>query len=161
MTLLTIRPVDQTDEDITILIAFMQDLAAHDGHSAKIDKQKLTEQLFYPDTNVRAFLGIYDNNPVGFILFYECFTVYGGERGLYIPGAFISDDYRGRGFGRALFKHVANYALQKDCHFLNWLVEASNQNAMEFYGKMNAQISKGWNYVRLSDKEIKNLAQYV
>ncbi len=153
----TIKSVQNSTEDVEILSTFMGKLAEFDGHKANIEPKKLQKQLFAQNTNVRSYLAYLEDTPIGFILFYECFTVYHGERGLYVPGAYIKEEYRGKGYGKKLFQYVAQYALENNFEFMNWLVESDNSNAREFYKKMDAMISDNWSYVRIPKEAMRKM----
>jgi hypothetical protein len=47
----------------------MHKLALYNGHSAKIDVEMLKDQLFHPDTNIRAFFAERKGEAYWFILF--------------------------------------------------------------------------------------------
>ena len=144
-----------------LLSGFCHELAAFDGHKANMDGAKLQRQLFGHDTNVRAFLAYLGEEAIGFILCYECFTVYSGERGLYVPGAYIIEKYRHRGYGVKLFRHVAAYGLSNGFEFMNWIVEDGNDRANAIYRKMGAQISNGWSYVRVPKDVMENAVRKI
>jgi len=153
-----IRPAENTKEDILLLTQYMKDLAAFDGHTAHIEPEKLRDQLFYEGTNVKTFLAIRKNEPIGFLLCYESFSVYSGERGLYVPGAYIIPQFRHKGYGVRLFQQMASYALENGVGFMNWLVEDNNENANKIYRKMGGEISEGWSYVRIPKTAIEKAA---
>ena len=154
----TVRVVENTRHDLEMLTRFCHELAEFDGHKATFDADKLKQNLFHPQTNVRAFFGLRQNEAIGFILSYECFTVYHGERGLYVPGAYIIETYRHLGYGVRLFKFLANYALENGFDFINWIVEENNEKANAIYRKMGAQISDGWRYVRIPKNLLETIA---
>lgn len=148
-TFFSVRPVEKTPDDLETLARFCHELAVFDGHKAQLDAEKLGKNLFYPGTNVQAFFGCRKGEPVGFILAYESFTVYHGERGLYIPGAYIVEKYRHLGYGVRLFKALAQRALENDIAYVTCIVESQNLVARDLYLKFGAEISEGWSYVRL------------
>lgn len=159
MTHFFIRPAENTPEDMDILSKFCNKLAEFDGHEGNVEPEKLRSQLFDFDTNVRAFIGVLDNKPIGFILTYECFTVYQGERGLYVPGEYIVEEHRNKIYGGRLLQHVANYALENEYEFLNWIVENDNKKANAIYKKLGASISENWAYVRVPKEIIEKLSK--
>ena len=156
----TIRPAADTQEDLSLLSRFCHELAEFDGHSATVTPEKLHASLFSGPTGIRAFLGFRGNEPIGFILAYECFTVYHGDRGLYVPGAYVIEKYRHRGYGVKMFRHLARYALDHGFGFMNWIVEENNEKANAIYKKMGAQVSGGWVYVRLPGEMLKKIGRH-
>gem|GEM_PF-4881378 len=124
-------------------------MAAYDEFAIKYDTEKL-KQLVTENNKNYFFFACVNEKPIGFISFYECFTLYHAEKGLYVAGAFIEADYRGNGYGKKLFEFTANFAKENHYAYLNWIVEYSNQKAFNFYKSLNAQISDRWAYVRLN-----------
>ncbi len=156
-----VRLANNTQEDLDLLAEYCNKLAEFDGYKGNVEADKLSKQLFGYDTNVRSFLAFRNEEPIGFIITYECFTVYHGERGLYVSGAYIIDKYRHRGYGAKLFKFAAQYALDNGFSFMNWIVEDNNDKANAIYQKMGATMSKGWTYVRISEENVKKLVDKV
>lgn len=155
----TIRPVNDTASDLETLSRFCHGLAEYDGYKASMDAEKLGRTLFYTGTNVRAFFGCRDGEPIGFILAYECFTVYHGDRGLYVCGAYIIPKYRHKGYGVKLARFLTQYALAHGFDFMNWIVEGRNKNAKDLYRKIGASMSDDWTYVRLSRQVMDRLTE--
>lgn len=149
-----IRPVENTKVDLAALTKFCSELAEFDGHIGKVTLKKLKDNMFCPGTGIRAFLGCIDQSPIGFILAYECFSVYSGERGLCVSGAYVSSEYRHKGYGVKLFRYLLKYAVENNFEFMNWIVDADNENANAIYRKIGAEISNGWSYVRFSTKAL-------
>jgi ribosomal protein S18 acetylase RimI-like enzyme len=145
-----IRPVENNVNDLEYLSKFCHELAEFDHYEATMDAEKLSKTLFYPNTSIKAFFAVRNGDPIGFILAYECFTVYHGERGLQVSGSYIVEQYRYMGYGVRLFKFLGNYAIQNGFSYLNWIVEEDNKKANSVYRKIGATISNGWSYVRLS-----------
>lgn len=50
----------------------------------------------------------------------------------------MSPDYRGKGAGRALLKHIAQLAVKRQCGRLEWSVLDWNQPAIDFYLSIGA-----------------------
>ncbi len=89
------------------------------------------------------------SKPIGFILFYECFSVYSGKRGIYIPGVYIIPEHRHQGYGVRLMRYGAQRALEQGCEFINGIVESNNAKANAIYKKLGAEIVPDWSYCKL------------
>ena len=59
-------------------------------------------------------------------------------------------DMRGKGFGKALLRHVARLALERDCGRLEWSVLDWNEPAIRFYEKLGSQAMDDWTMHRLT-----------
>src|ERR1700712_2788475 len=53
--------------------------------------------------------------PVGFALYFHNFSTFLGRRGLYLEDLFVEPEQRGRGYGKALLKHLARLAVERGC----------------------------------------------
>ena len=51
---------------------------------------------------------------------------------------FVSASQRSRGTGRALMAWVAKYALENDCHRIDWPVKSTNARGIAFYESLAA-----------------------
>ncbi|MEJ0062024.1 MAG: GNAT family N-acetyltransferase [Alphaproteobacteria bacterium] len=158
MSFFTIRPVTDKAEDLHILARFCVDLAAHDGYKIEINARELGEQLFFGGTNVRAFFGERDRRPIGFVMFYEAFTSYGCQRGLYIPGIYVEKEYQRLGYGIRLYRFVARYALDHGFQFISGVVESHNEMAKDLYKKAGAVIYPGWSYCTIGREDLEKAA---
>ena len=69
-------------------------------------------------------------------------TVEGGPAGL-IEDVVVSESHRGRGIGRALMEHLADWAVERGLTRLQLLADRDNGSALGFYRKL------GWSMTRL------------
>ncbi len=99
---------------------------------------------------------VYNNQIVGYALYYYGFSGYQGSPILYLEDLYVKTAYRRMGIGSQLFKQIAAYALQKECCRLEWHVFSWNISAIEFYQKLNGVFRKDLIQVRL-DKENFNM----
>jgi GNAT superfamily N-acetyltransferase len=101
-------------------------------------------------------IGYFDGKPVGFALFFHNFSTFKGKAGLYLEDIFVIPEMRGKGFGKKLFSHVADIAVQRDCPRLEWAVLDWNKPAIDFYHEMGAVALDDWTTFRLSGESLKN-----
>lgn len=144
-----IRRVEDTPEDLNILAQFCADLAAHDGYNRAVEPEKIKRELFYPHTNVSVYFGERKSQSIGFVLFYECFSVYRMERGLYVSGVYIVPAYRNFGYGAKLLRHAAQYAVEHEFQFIQGMVGEKNEKALTLYKKLNARVAPGWTFCQI------------
>ena len=77
----------------------------------KMDKRLFSSKL--ADENVHLFLGYDHDTPVSTSLIY----FEKKESGLYLVAT--SDEFRGKGFGKAITQHALHQAKKRDCSFMN------------------------------------------
>ena len=95
---------------------------------------------------------------MGFVLFFHNYSTFLGKPGLYIEDLFVDEDYRRRGYGRALLLHVARLAKERNCGRLEWSVLDWNQPAIDFYKKLGALPMSEWTVFRVAGKSLDELA---
>jgi GNAT superfamily N-acetyltransferase len=80
---------------------------------------------------------------------------------LQLKELFVSETERGQGIGLALMSWVAQFALENQCHRIDWPVKASNVRGQAFYASFGAQlVSDRLNY-RLTEPAVSDLANKV
>ncbi len=72
---------------------------------------------------------------------------------------YVSPEYRGKGAGRGLLKHIARCAVQRQCGRLEWSVLDWNQPAIDFYLSIGAVAQSEWVRYRLDGEALLKLAE--
>ena len=100
-----------------------------------------------------------DDEVIGFCLFYHNFSTFMGGAGLYIEDLYIRPEYRSSGYGKSLFKKIAQIAVDRECKKLEFSCPNSNTSSIEFYKHMGASPMTNWTTFRISQNDLKNLAK--
>jgi GNAT superfamily N-acetyltransferase len=98
------------------------------------------------------------DGPVAFALFFHNYSTWQGRRGLYLEDLFVRPSHRRRGIGRALFRHLAALAGERDCGRLEWKVLQWNTLAVDFYRGLEAESMTEWVPWRLSGRALTRAA---
>lgn len=72
---------------------------------------------------------------------------------------YVSPAYRGLGAGKALLKHIAQLAVQRQCGRLEWSVLDWNQPAIDFYLSIGALPVVEWVRYRLDGEALLKFAE--
>ena len=92
------------------------------------------------------------------MLFFSLVTQLGKEKkGLYLEDLFVSEDFRGRGIGKALMVFLAKIAKSEGCARFEWSVLKWNQSAISFYEHLGASRMEEWVGYRLNEQGIDRL----
>jgi len=94
----------------------------------------------------------------GIALFFHNYSTWRGKRGLYLEDLFVLPDARGKGYGLALLRRLAQLAVERDCARMEWAVLDWNEPAMKFYEKLGAKAIGEWVIHRITDDELRALA---
>ena len=148
------------DEDVPLIQAFIRKLAEYErmSHQVVSTEEHLREALFGPRPVIEALLAFSDGEPAGFALYFETYSTFRGQRGIFLEDLFVEPEHRGRGIGARLLAATAKAAHDRGGR-LEWLVLEWNQPAIEFYKRLGAERVEGWNSYRLDGEGLQRLAQ--
>lgn len=149
-----------TESDVPIIFCFIKKLAAYErlSHEVVATEELLRRTLFGSTRTAEVAIGYEASKPVGFVLFFHNYSTFLARPGLYIEDLFIDEDYRRRGYGRALLLYVARLAKERGCGRLEWSVLDWNQPAIDFYKKLGAVPMNEWTVFRATGKSLDKLA---
>jgi GNAT superfamily N-acetyltransferase len=153
-----IRPASA--DDVSVILSFIRKLADYErlSHEAVATEDLVRETLFGARRNAEVAIGYFENLPVGFVLFFHNYSTFLGRPGIYIEDLFIDEEFRRRGFGGALLRHVAKLASERECGRLEWSVLDWNQPAIDFYKKLGAVPMGEWTVFRVTGEALNKLA---
>ena len=95
---------------------------------------------------------------MGFALFFYNFSTFVGRKGLYLEDLFILPEKRGRGYGKAMLKHLAQLAVAQNCGRMEWICLDWNESALSLYRSIGAIPVDGWTVQRLTEPALKQFA---
>ena len=70
-------------------------------------------------------------------------------------------DWRGKGVGRALLRHLARIAVERGCGRIEWSVLDWNETAIRFYRSIGARAMDEWTVYRLTGDAITQACESV
>lgn len=142
-------------EDCDLVLNFIKNIAAYEEmpDAVKYTKDSLEEWMFDRQKGEAIFV-MEEGKEVGFCLFYETLPGYIGRGGLYVEDLFVYPEYRGKGYGKALLKKMAQIAMDRDCGRLEWLCLKWNTNSIDFYKGMGATAMDSCVSFRVEDKAL-------
>tara|TARA_Y100000590_G_C15695831_1_gene1005063 strand:+ start:1053 stop:1550 length:498 start_codon:yes stop_codon:yes gene_type:complete len=148
-------------EDVSAIMTFIRELAEYEKLSMEVisDEKLLSDSLFSDQKTSEAIIAEYDNIKVGFALFFHTFSTFLGKPGLYLEDLYVRPDMRGKGCGKALFKKVAQLAVERNCGRLEWSVLNWNKPAIDFYKANGAKPMDEWTVYRLSNKKLSSFSK--
>jgi len=154
-----IRPA--TVADTGTLLDLIRGLAEYERltHLVTATEATLQDALFGVHQGAQALLGFEGEEPVGFAVFFHNFSTFLGRRGLWLEDIFVKPEHRRKGYGRALFLHVARIAHERGCGRYEWAALDWNEPAIRFYKSMGAVALDDWTIFRVTGEALERLAE--
>lgn len=126
-------------EDVQSILQFIHALAKYEklAHEVVATPDLLKESLFTHPPKAETLLAFEEDKPVGFALFFSNYSTFLGRAGIHLEDLFVLEEYRGRGYGKALLDKMQVIAI-------------------EFYEAMGAKAITGWTTYRMTWQAISN-----
>lgn len=150
-----------TAADAPLILSFIRQLAEYEHllHAVKATEDGLRETLFGARPAAEVLIAEDAGTPVGFALFFENYSTFLAQRGIYLEDLFVVPQARGRGVGRVLLQRLAALAIERHCGRLEWAVLDWNAPAIGFYRRMGALPMEDWTVFRLTGAPLEALAR--
>ncbi|MBQ2755765.1 MAG: GNAT family N-acetyltransferase, partial [Oscillospiraceae bacterium] len=100
-----------------------------------------------------------DGKEVGFAVFFHNFSTFLGRAGLYLEDLFVLPEYRGKGYGKALLKKLAQITVERGCGRLEWCCLDWNKPSIDFYLSLGAKPMDDWTIYRLTGDTLEKMAE--
>jgi GNAT superfamily N-acetyltransferase len=147
-------------EDVDLILELILDLAAFEklSHQVEATREQLQATLFGNKPAAEVVLAFERERAVGLAIFFHNFSSFLGKPGLHLEDLYVRPEFRGRGHGRALLKHLATLALERGCGRFEWTVLDWNTSAIEFYRRQGADVLPDWRICRVTGDALERLA---
>ena len=147
-------------EDVDLILELIQDLASFEklSHQVQATREQLQATLFGTRPAAEVVLAFEGDCAVGLAIFFHNFSSFLGKPGIHLEDLYVRPEFRGRGHGRALLKHLAKLAMERGCGRFEWTVLDWNTPAIEFYRRQGADVLPDWRICRVSGEALERLA---
>jgi GNAT superfamily N-acetyltransferase len=145
-----IRPA--TVDDVELIHKLIVGLAEYEDARDKVkgNPATLATVLFGPRPAAEVVIAELSGEPAGFALFYETFSTWESQPGIWLEDLYVLPEQRRGGIGEALLQHVAAITHSRGYSRLEWVALNWNTPALEFYAKHGAETMDEWTIHRLS-----------
>lgn len=155
--MISIRPAVEADFDTLIrLIDALADYEELDPPDAAA-RERLLRDGFGSAPLFRAYLAELDGEPVAYAITYDTYSSFLARPTLYLEDIFVLPQARGRGVGRAIFRHLVGAAREGDYGRMEWVVLNWNQPAIDFYERLGGRRLEEWQTYRLDRDDMDRL----
>lgn len=155
---ISIRPA--TVEDVPQILSFIRQLAEYEKllHAVIATEETLHATLFGPRPAAEVLLAYDGGTPVGFALYFQNYSTFLAQVGLYLEDLFVIPAARGKGTGRLLLEALARVAIERNAGRVEWAVLDWNEPAIGFYRRLGARPMDDWTIFRLTGDPLRALA---
>lgn len=128
-------------KDAGLVLEFLKRLSEYEkAEEHLVSTPELLQEELERDNGAKALFVLVDGKEVGMALFFRNFSGYLGRAGIFIDALLVLEEYRGKGYGRALFEELKKEAARMGGVRMEWLCLTWNSPSMEFYRKNGGQL---------------------
>lgn len=148
------------EKDVGLILHFIKELAAYERmlHEVVATEELLKEWIFEKNKAEVIFV-LEDGAEVGFALFFHNFSTFLGRSGIYLEDLYVMPEHRGKGYGKALLKKLAQIAVERGCGRLEWWCLDWNRPSIEFYLSLGAEPMEDRTVYRIAGDTLKRMAE--
>ena len=148
--------------DVPLILQFIRELADYEGMLDEVVADEPTlEEWIFDRGRAEVVFALEDGREVGFALFFYNFSTFLGRAGLYLEDLYVRPEHRGKGYGKALLKRLAQIAVERGCGRLEWWCLDWNRPSIDFYLAMGAEPMSDWTVYRVTGEALNTLARPV
>ncbi len=146
------------EKDTALILDFIKELAEYEKMlDLVVATEDILRESLFEKKAAEVIIGEYKGEPVGFALFFNNFSTFLGQSGIYLEDLYIKPEMRGKGMGKIMLSFLAKLALDRNCGRLEWWVLDWNEPSIQFYKKMGAVPMDEWTVYRVSGDNLKEL----
>ena len=152
-----IRPAKR--EEVGDVLQLIQDLATYEKAPDQVEASRddLLNTIFAKEPRVFCDLVEVDGQIAGMAIWFLNYSTWQAKHGIYLEDLYIKPEFRARGYGKALLKHLAQICDKEGYGRLQWWVLDWNSPAIEFYKSFGAEAMDEWTVYRTSGQALKDL----
>ena len=152
-----IRPAKR--QEVAEVLQLIQDLATYEKAPDQVEASRddLLNTIFAKEPRVFCDLVEFDGQIAGMAIWFLNYSTWQAKHGIYLEDLYIKPEFRARGYGKALLKHLAQICDKQGYGRLQWWVLDWNSPAIEFYRSLGAEAMDEWTVYRTSGQALKDL----
>lgn len=149
-----------TENDCALILHFIRDLAEYEKMADQVvASEELLREWIFEKQKAEVLFVCEEGKELGFALFFHNFSTFLGRASIYLEDLFVLQEYRGKGYGKALLKKLAQIAVERGCGRLEWSCLDWNSPSIDFYRSLGAIPMDDWTTYRLTGETLKKLSE--
>ena len=149
-----------TETDAALILEFIKGIATYENMLDEvINTEEMIKEVVFGQGHAEVIFALDGDKEVGFALFFHNYSTFVGRAGIHLEDLFVWPEYRGKGYGKALFCEVARIAKERNCGRMEWTCLNWNTPSINFYLSMGAVPMDEWTTYRLTAEKIDALLE--
>ena len=146
--------------DTALILKFIKDLAEYEKMAdLVVATPEMLEEEIFEKRKAEVLFVMENGREVGFALFFHNFSTFLGRAGLYLEDLFVLPEFRGKGYGKATLKKLAQIAVERGCGRFEWWCLDWNRPSIDFYLSLGAEPMDEWTTYRVAGEKLLKLAE--
>lgn len=147
-------------KDCALILSFIKELAKYEHlENEVVATEKLLEEWIFDKNKAEVLFVLEEGKEVGFALYFHNFSTFLGRAGIHLEDLFVLPEYRGKGYGKAILKKLAQITVQRGCGRLEWCCLDWNTPSINFYESIGAKPLSEWMIFRVTGDTLNELAK--
>jgi len=148
------------ESDAALILRFITELAEYENMLDEVvaTEELLTEWIFRKN-QAEVLFALENGKEVGFALFFHNFSTFLGRAGLYLEDLYVKPEWRGKGYGKAILKKLAQITVERGCGRLEWSCLDWNTPSIDFYLSLGAVPMDDWTVYRITGETLQRMAE--
>ena len=146
--------------DTALILQFIKYLAEYEKMAdLVVATPEMLEEEIFEKRKAEVLFVMENGREVGFALFFHNFSTFLGRAGLYLEDLFVLPEFRGKGYGKATLKKLAQIAVERGCGRFEWWCLDWNRPSIDFYLSLGAEPMSEWTTYRVAGEKLLKLAE--
>ena len=146
-------------KDVPLIMEFVRALAEYEKMPELVCATEESLEWLFDKKRAEVLFLMVSGKAAGFALFFESFASYPGQGGIYLDDLYVKPEYRGKGYGKALFQRLAQIVKERGGMRIEWLCLKSNLPGIGFYESMGGKQMEMSTTFRLENEALEKLAE--
>ena len=159
MKALVIRDARPGDEDV--ILAFLRDFAEFEKltHTFRLTREIIARDFMGAQRRVQCDVAEWEGRPAGLTIWFRNYSTFQAAPIFLLEDIYVALEFRRRGIGTALLKHLARRAVDENAARIDWVVLGWNATAIDFYTRIGARLADDWRVCHMSGDALAALAK--
>lgn len=147
-------------EDVNLILDLIKEIATYEKMLSEVvaTEESLTKSLF-ENKEATVLLVEAAGTIIGYVIYFFNYSTFIGRKGFYLEDIYLKEEYRGRGYGKEIFKTMGSIAYEENCERMEWTCLNWNTPSINFYKSLGAVPMSEWTVYRLTGDKIKELSE--